>query len=216
MTLMEEIMSNSASWVLRQGACFDHPILPPDAWTQVEKSYPRDDGAKALLVCRMACPVRAECKELVPRGVDTISGGGWTDRKGQYREPKEDLLDANMTAAFLGITVDRVQKISKRRLPTVVRERGRSWFHETDVWALAEKLSPAHGTNSALELHQIRGERPCQSCHALKNNPTTPTPTTGPTTRQTLALGTRQRDLAGSVGRFSSSRPSVATRCAST
>lgn len=202
MTLMEEIMSSSATWVLWQGACRDHPTLSPDAWTQVEKGYPRGDGAKAMLVCRLACPVRAQCKELVPRGVDTISGGGWTDRKGRYREPKEDLFDANMAAAFLGITVEQVQKISKRRLPTVVRERGRSWYHETDVWALADKVSPAHGTKSALELHQIRGERPCQSCHALKINPTS---ITGPTTRQTRAPHTKQSGITGSTaGSFSS------------
>lgn len=159
--------AGSVSWVLRQGACNGHPVLSPDAWTQVEKGYPRGDGARALLVCRLACPVRMECKELVPRGVDTISGGGWTDRKSRYREPKEDLFDANMAAAFLGVTVDRVQKLGKRRLPTVVREKGRSWYHETDVWALAETVSPCHGTESARELHLIRGERLCQRCHTL-------------------------------------------------
>jgi hypothetical protein len=198
MTLMEEIMSSSFNWVLRRGACYNHPVLPPDAWSQVEKSYPRGDGARALLVCRMACPVRAECKELVPRGVDSISGGGWTDRKGRYREPKEDLLDANMAAAFLGITVEQVQKISRRRLPTVVTERGRSWFHETDVSALADVLviagiAPAHGTKNALELHQIRGERPCQSCHALT---------------KTFIQNTADRST--------SSAPYVGTRCAGT
>jgi len=213
---MEEIMSSSANWVLRRGACFDHPVLPSDAWTQVEKGYPRGDGAKALLVCRLACPVRAECKELVPRGVDSISGGGWTDRNGNYREPKEDLFDANMAAAFLGVTVDRVQRTSRRRLPTVVRERGRSWFHETDVWALAEKISPPHGTVRAVELHHIRGERPCQRCHALKINPTTPTPTTGPNIRQTLVLDTKKSDSTGSTGRFSSSMDFEGTHCVST
>ncbi len=213
MTLMEEIMASSANWVLRQGACYNHPVLPPDAWTQVEKSYPRGDGAKALLVCRMACPVRAECKEIVPRGVDTISGGGWTDRRGQYREPKDDLFDANMTAAFLGVTVERVQKISKRRLPTVIRERGRSWFHETDVWTLAETLSPVHGTESALELHHIRGERPCQRCHALKINPT---PTTGPTGRLTRDPASRPRGFSGSTGESSFSRVCEETHCVST
>lgn len=161
-------MPGPSDWVLRQGACQNHPVLPLDAWTQVEKGYPRGDGAKAILVCRLACPVRAQCKELVPRGADSISGGGWTDRRGEYREPKDDLLDANMAAAFLGVTVERVQRLSKRRLPAVVRERGRSWYHETDVWTLAETLGPIHGTKSAYELHLIRGERPCQRCHALK------------------------------------------------
>lgn len=187
-------MSNSASWVLWNGACHDHSFLPPDAWTQVEKSYPRGDGARALLVCRMACPVRAECKELVPKGVDAISGGGWTDRKGNYREPKEDLFDVNMAAAYLGVTVEQVQRISKRRLPTVVRERGRSWYHETDVWALAETLSPPHGTKNAYELHLIRGERPCQRCHALKKKSFDP----------------------GTADRSTSSSPCEETHCVST
>lgn len=149
---------------IAQAACRDHPILAEDAWSEVRKNYPRDEGAKALLVCRLACPVRAECKELFPQGVDAIAGGGWFNRRGDYREPKDDLYTSDMAAAFLGVTVERIQRLSSKQLPVVVKEKGRAWYHETDVWALAEKLSPPHGTTEALNLHHVRGERPCQRC----------------------------------------------------
>lgn len=176
-------MTTSNDWVDR-ASCRGHPVLGPDAWFEVEKGFPRNDGAAALLVCRRVCPVRLDCKASINNEVNAIAGGGWFDSRGRFREPKSDLYDANMAAAFLGVTLERVQRLGNKRLPVAHRERGRSWYHETDVWALAEKLSPVHGKQEALKLHYIRGERPCQRCHALKTS------------------------LTSSVGGFSSSRAS--------
>ena len=185
-------MNMPSDWIDR-ASCRGHLVLGPDAWFQIEKGFPRKDGASALLVCRRVCPVRQECKAFLTKGINTIAGGGWFDSRSKYHEPKDDLYDANMAAAFLGVTLERIQRLGKRRLPPVHREHGRSWYHETDVGALAEKLSPVHGTQAAYKLHHIRGERPCQRCHALE-----------------------PKTQASSVGRSFSSRASEVTHSLST
>lgn len=205
-------MKTPTDWV-RHASCRNHPVLGPDAWFQVDKGFPRNEGAGALLVCRRVCPVRLECRAWVTRDVNAIAGGGWFDGRGRFHEPKSDLYDANMAAAFLGVSLERVQRLDRKRLPAAYRERGRSWFHETDVQALAGKLSPRHGTEEAFKLHYIRGERPCQRCHALK---TGQTEITGPTEDSTLDQTTREKGTTGSTGKFSSSRASEATHSLST
>lgn len=77
------------SW-WHDAACREHPTVPSDAWFDLIKGYPGQDGMQALLVCRNECPVKDQCKAdfMTARPKSLIAGGGWFDSDGTYKDPK--------------------------------------------------------------------------------------------------------------------------------
>lgn len=92
-------------------ACYENPILGPDAWADVENKRPVRDGAKASLICRFACAVRHECP-FGERGTEIIAnGGGWFGADGKFIKPPDDMLEVNQAAAYVGLQLDYFQSL---------------------------------------------------------------------------------------------------------
>lgn len=151
-------------------ACFDHPVLPSDAWCDgVASGWLTAQGAVALTVCRYSCPVRDWCRKTY-EGVEVVAGGGWFNGRGKFctTDPKE--MDAFQAAAYLGVGVKRIQYLATaktRRIRSIRRggHGGRAWYKATDIYTLAEQgEGPDHGTQRARDLHIIRGEDQCHTC----------------------------------------------------
>jgi hypothetical protein len=156
--------------VVQHGACLNPPAgLSIDAWHGIDKGHVNAEGAKAVLVCRQVCPVRDLCRDTITEGAEVVIGGGWYDAKGRFHEPKDDLMDAYMAAAYLGVSPSYLRTLaSHKKIVPVVREGGRGWFHVVDVWALSETVGPRHGSMKAHQLHLLRGEVPCRKCVKTK------------------------------------------------
>lgn len=161
---------------LDYAACRDHPLLEPDSWFQINFGYPHGVGAQAALVCRFACPVAIECRNHI-QGRDIIAGGGWYNRNGVFHQERDGEIELHQAAAYIGMGVARLQDlVSRKRVTPVRRFRNRTFLSLADVRRLSCVYGPVHGTLRALQLHQLRGERPCESCaaaddavHALVN-----------------------------------------------
>jgi len=149
-----------------RAACHQHPLLGPDAWTEVADGRPIGDGIKALMVCRYTCPVRKECGKGVTSAQDTVAGGGWWNLRGQFLNPGDgQYLDANQAATYLGVSVPRWNRHALiHKVPVVHREGGRKYFHIDSVRRMVRILGASHGTREAYQLHQLRGEDPCALC----------------------------------------------------
>jgi hypothetical protein len=146
--------------------CANHPVLHKNAWLKLNEGHPKGEGSEAVIVCRMACPVRVECEKWY-RGRDVIAGGGWFGSNGAYRGADQTLMDAHQAAAYIGVTVNTIYAWrSTKRLVSVKFETGRNWFKTEDVVRLAKNHGPRHGTSGARRLHLIRGEDMCVACRA--------------------------------------------------
>lgn len=152
---------------LDRAPCTRHPLLPPDAWFEVQRGVPANSGIKALLVCRFACPVRKQCGA-IDHGKGTIYGGGWTDGAGTFVNPGDgDYLDMYQAAAYLGVSVATLNSLTRRRGVRSVEVRNkRSFYHIDDIRQLlqAGDVGPLHGTVDAKNLHLLRGEPACRNC----------------------------------------------------
>lgn len=150
-------------------ACFQNPLLGPDAWTEVEKKRPTGEGIKAALICRFSCQVRDRCP-FGERGTEIIAnGGGWFTNGGKFIKPPANMLESNQAAAYIGIP--------SSYLVRVIRETGIKRFkgpsHLTyllleDVERLADTHGPRHGTVLCYNLHLLRGQVPCKECTTAK------------------------------------------------
>lgn len=145
-------------------ACLKHPFLGPDAWGEVLWGFPHNEGARAALVCRFVCPVRAQCRDSYHEK-EMIAGGGWVNRRGVFHENPEGTMELHQAAVYIGITVVRLQSwLSRGKVQAARRLGGRSWLWLTNVKELAQKYGPPHGTVQAWQLHQLRGEAICPEC----------------------------------------------------
>jgi hypothetical protein len=154
--------------------CANHPILPKNAWLNVEDGYPQGDGCEALLVCRTQCPVMDECKRWY-RGKDVIAGGGWFGSNGGFRGEDRDLLDIHQVAAYVGVPTNTVRYwAGTTRLRAVAQRGGRSWFTLENAQRLALIYGPEHGTAEAKRLHLIRGEDMCGPCRVTRTRDVSP------------------------------------------
>jgi hypothetical protein len=156
---------------LRNAACINHPVLEPDAWSELELGHPQGDGAKAFVVCVVACPVRKQCGEHITAGTNIIAGGGWFTRRGTFQGPPEPgMLDVHGVAAYTGLSLGRVQRLmGSQHLPIATRYQGRNWFTVASAKHLSRLEGPPHGSMFMLSLHQIRGEEPCAQCTEVRN-----------------------------------------------
>lgn len=147
-------------------ACRNHPMLDRDAWNMVESGYPVGDGAKAVVVCRKACPVRKECRASFTRGVECVAGGGWFDVKGRFVGADLDAYDSILAGAYLGVDPSKVRSWMHKDLPVKYIFKGRAWFdvNHLDRLVYIRRRGAAHGTYAAKVAHQIRGEDPCRMC----------------------------------------------------
>lgn len=159
---------------LDRAPCTRHPLLPPDAWFEVRRGVPAENGLKAFLVCRFACPVRKECST-VAHAKETIYGGGWTDGSGTFINPGDgDYLDMNQAAAYLGVTVGTLSGLMARAKVSKVEVLSkRAFYHIDDIRRLLQSgsVGPPHGTLEARDLHLLRGEPLCRSCSQPQLNP---------------------------------------------
>lgn len=148
-------------------ACRNHPVLDVTAWDMVESAHPVDEGAQAVVVCRMACPVRRECN-LYYQGREVNAGGGWFDAKGKLYGQDVDAYDAVLAGAYLGVDPDRVRSWMHKELPVKYVAHGRSWFDVKYVHRLVyiRGRGAAHGSMAARTAHLLRGESPCRMCQS--------------------------------------------------
>lgn len=152
-----------------QAACRDHPLLEPDAWFELRAGVPRGDGLKAMIVCRFACPVKAECGTLV-HDRNTIAAGGWTNNRGVFSNPGNgEYMDLELAATYLGTTVERLHRQFQRLgITPVGMVSGRNLYTMDNVLEVAEHVRKTpHGTLNAHELHVLRGEQPCTACREV-------------------------------------------------
>lgn len=149
-----------------QPACSNNPVLDPDAWFELSNGRPAGRGLEAILVCRFACPVRLKGGCPVTDDQDVIADGGWYNNKGLFHKSSEDVIDIHQAAVYIGIGVERLRTIVKRR----GMEKPNSGFYSTiyvsDMKKLANAYSPPHGSWKMARLHHIRGEPSCNFCKA--------------------------------------------------
>lgn len=153
-------------------ACVNHPILTPDAWSEISNGRPSNNGIKAWLVCRFACPVRESCP--FDDGQEIIAKGGWFDSRGRFVKPPDDRMELRQAVVYLGISEQYLRKLIK--LHGIKTVSGPSAVHISylrieDVEDLALSLGPRHGTAARYELHLLRGEQPCNLCYAAETSP---------------------------------------------
>lgn len=147
----------------KSAACYQHPTLGAEAWCQISNGRPVQDGLKASLVCRFACPIRNQCP--FDDGFDIIARGGWFDAKGSYFEPPEELIDLQHAAAYVGIYQEYLRGLIKaRELQTVRGPSNLTYLRIEDVKQLAMTHGPRHGSLARRELHLLRGEPLCDTC----------------------------------------------------
>lgn len=149
----------------RLAACHNHPFLNAEAWFDVEAGVPRDQGARALIVCRFSCPVREKCREKY-QGVDAIAGGGWFDGNGTFHDLGNDVMDIYQAAAYVGVPTERFRQMVHKKLKPAFYRNGRNWYRVEDIMKLTI-TRPAHGTYGAQEVHILRGEPYCEQCQFL-------------------------------------------------
>lgn len=156
-------MPNAALAVTRQAACSLHPTLSPEAWSEISNGKPMNDGVKALLVCKFACPVRNSCP--FDEGEEMIAKGGWFDARRRFFYPPDDRLELRYAAAYIGISYAQLRSIVKIRGIKLVSGPGISkYIMMTDVRRLASTHGPRHGTFMRYELHLLQGEEACDMC----------------------------------------------------
>ena len=153
---------------LERAACFNHPVLRPDAWGKFTGQAPSGEGAEAWVVCAFACPVRKECAANF-QGADIVAGGGWFTKEGKFIEPETGFMDLNRAAAYLGVTVVQMRLWAKTRLATFKIGK-RTHFLTNDIVTLGAnpRVGPPHGTEAASRVHLIRGEGLCATCLRAK------------------------------------------------
>lgn len=147
-------------------ACVNHPILSPDAWSEISNGRPTDDGIKAWLVCRFACPVRNRCP--FDEGSEIIAKGGWFDSRGRFIRPPDDRMELRQAVVYLGISEQYLRKLIKLKGIEIVSGPSSvqiAYLRISDVEELALSLGPRHGTLTRYELHLLRGEEPCNICY---------------------------------------------------
>lgn len=147
-------------------ACVNHPILSPDAWSEISNGRPSEDGIKAWLVCRFACPVRDKCP--FDEGSEIIAKGGWFDSRGRFIRPPDDRMELRQAVVYLGISEQYLRKLIKiHGIETVTGPSSVqiAYLRVADVEELASSLGPRHGTTARFELHLLRGEHPCNLCY---------------------------------------------------
>lgn len=151
-------------------ACYQNPLLGPDAWAMVEKRRPVKDGAKASLICRFSCQLRNACPFGEDKGAEIIAnGGGWFTTEGKFIKPPEDMLETNQAAAYVGVTHEQFLAILRGWGTPRTRGPGYVTFVPLkEVQRIAETHGPGHGTVLCYNQHLLRGEVPCYRCTAAK------------------------------------------------
>lgn len=166
MTLSGTMCTNQPTFA--REACVNHPLLSADAWSEISNGRPSEDGIKAWLVCRFACPVRDKCP--FDEGQEVIAKGGWFDSRGNFIKPPDDRMELRQAVAYLGISEQYLRKLIKiNDIKTVTGPSSVqiAYLRVDDVKELALTLGPRHGTLTRFELHLLRGEQPCNLCSAV-------------------------------------------------
>lgn len=147
-----------------KAACYQNPILHPDAWFMVRNNHPHDDGVYAALVCRFVCPLVNACP-FVGDGYEIIARGGWFNSSGVFKENPPGLIDMQLAAAYIGVTVEYLRLLLVSLDTLKVHKHGaRNYIEVEDMFRLAKDYGPRHGTKKMHRLHLIRGETPCNIC----------------------------------------------------
>lgn len=151
-------------------ACVDHPVLHPDAWSEVINGQPQGEGIQASIVCQFVCSARDKCPVPV-NSKETIGRGGWFNARSQFFKPYPGYMNISHAATYLGLRITTVAALIEKYQWKTLSISGRRWILVTDVKSVAGSHGPKHGTPERWRLHFLHGTDPCHSCKESVSEP---------------------------------------------